>query len=142
MKFVFTCSRLQHDGRKQLLAVTTPCSGTQTYLYTIYLVVCTCKETNPLRYYCKLRCAIFLFENCSFVIRKVRTAVTVEKEKKKSKSEVFNSEGQEILTKQADISKDNKKDIVIIYSFTLYCSVLKRCNVTITSVAFPSCSLH
>lgn len=49
MKFVFTCSRLQHDGRKQLLAVTTPCSGTQTYLYTIYLVVCIHAERlNPL----------------------------------------------------------------------------------------------
>lgn len=62
MKFVFTCSRLQHDGRKQLLAVTTPCSGTQTYLYTIYLVIYTCRETNTLQYYRKLHCAFFLFD--------------------------------------------------------------------------------
>lgn len=74
MKFVFTCSSLQYDGRKQLLAVTTPCSGTQTYLYTIYLVVCIHAERlNPLRYYCELRCAIFLsFLTRSFVIRDVR----------------------------------------------------------------------
>lgn len=82
MKFVFTCSRLQHDGRKQLLAVTTPCSGTQTYLYTIYLVVCIHAERlNPLRYYCNLRCGIFLsFPTRSFVIRKVRIVVTEKEE--------------------------------------------------------------
>lgn len=82
MKFVFTCSRLQHDGRKQLLAVTTPCSGTQTYLYTIYLVVCIHAERlNPLWYYYKLHCLIFLsFLTRSFVIRKVRIVVTKEQE--------------------------------------------------------------
>lgn len=96
MKFVFTCSRLQHDGRKQLLAVTTPCSGTQTYLYTIYLVVCIHAERlNPLQYYYKLRCVIFLsFLTRSFVIRKVRIVVTEEETEEQEYLTV--REGQEI----------------------------------------------
>lgn len=70
--------------------------------------------------YCKLHCAIFLFDT---FLRPPEGENSGDRRggERRARVRCFDSEGQEILTKQADIiSKGSKKDVIRGISFTLY----------------------